>query len=237
MEQIYTSCEKEINRRITAYTTLILSFFISSIIFSFSYIINYFNIFIYVIIIGAVILFLTRIIVVKYLRSLLKTDIGLTNKYIRKNKTKYLIKDINKIIIKRTSKGYIREIKIKFNKTNTYINNSTNDIEKFIKELQEYLPKNVIKKTIHEPLDYDHPLFYFFFGILVSFISIESISLLNTKYINLITYVISSLSIIMGIYFIVYKPIYKRDEKSNKITDYIWGLFFVIGGLFALLLS
>lgn len=233
MEIIYTISKKEINRRITAYTTLILSFFISSIIFSFNYISQYFNIFLYIALVVIILLFLSRIVVVKYFNSLLKTDVGLTSDYIRKNKTKYLIKNIKKIIIKKTTKGYTRETKLKFNNnTSTYINNSVDNIDELMVELQKYLPKKVIIKTIREPLNYDHPTFYFLLGILLSFISIKSMKFLfntNEDYMKLTSYSISFFAIMIGIYFIAYKPIYKRDEKKGQIADYIWGGFYIIG--------
>ena len=100
------------------------------------------------------------------------------------------------------------------------------------------MSKKVIIKTIYEPLNYDHPTFYFFLGIFLGFISIGAINFLvnlSVEYIKLISYTISFLSITMGIYFIINKPIYKRDEKEKQITDYIWGGIFIIGSLLILL--
>jgi hypothetical protein len=188
----------------------------------------------------ATFLLYSRAVVKKYLNSLLKTDVGLTSKYIRKNKKKYLINDIKEIIVKKTTKGCVREIKIKLNNTNTYINNSINNIDGFVIELQKYLPKEVVVKKISEPLDYDHPTFYFFFGILLSFVCINAIKLffsLNSSNIPFISYIVSFFTIIMGIYFIVYKPIYKRDEKESQSADYILGIIFIIGALLVLILN
>lgn len=241
MKTIYTISKKEINRRKTAYTTLIISFFLSSIAFTFNYIMQYLNIFIYIILIVGTFLFISRIIVIKYLNSLSEMNVELNSIYIIKNKTKYFIKHIKKIIIKRTINGCIREIKIYLvNNTSTYIDNSMNNIEDFIIKLKKQLSKEVINKTIQEPINYDHPTFYFFFGIIISFVSIGSIKLLfdlNTLYLKLTSCCISFLAIIMGIYFIAYKPIYKRNEKTGQIADYIWGGFFIIGAVLILISS
>lgn len=239
IEITYTISKVEINRRTKAYTTLIVSFFFSLVIFSFEYITSYSNISLYILLILASFLFCSKIIVVRYFASILNNKIGLTAEYVRKKETKYLIKNIKKVIIKRTSKGHIREIKIILNnKISTYINNSIYNIEDFVKELQKYLPKNVIEKTVYEPIDYDHPTFYFFLGVLISLVSTEFVKLflvLNFEKLRVIYYISSGLSVTMGTYFILYKPIHKRDEKDNQITDYIWGGFFIIGGMLTLL--
>lgn len=241
METIYTVSKKEINRRTTAYTTLIVSFFLFLIIFSLNYIMQYLSIFICIILIVGCFLFVSRIIVIKYFNSLLKTTVALTSNYIRKNKTKYLINHIKKIIVKRTTNGYTREIKIKLNNNiSTYINNSTDNFEDFVIQLQKILPKEVVNKTIQEPINYDHPTFYFFLGILLSFISIKSINILfnfNAEYMKLTSYCVSFFAIVLGIYFIAYKPIYKRDEKKSQIADCIWAAFFITGAIVVLVSS
>lgn len=241
MKISYPISKKEINRRTTAYTTLVISFFLSSIVFSLNYIMQYLNISIYVILIAGILLFISRTLVIKYFNSLLETTVELTSNYIRKNETKYLIGHIKKVIIKRTTNGYIREVKIILNNNvTTYINNSADNIEDFVVKLTKYLSKGVVKKVIQEPINYDHPLFYFFLAILFSFASIKSIKALfnlSSTYQKLTSYGVFLLAIVMGIYFVAYKPIYKRDEKKGQISDYIWGGFFIIGAIIILISS
>ncbi len=239
MEKVYVISKKEINRRIDSYTALILSFFLGFIFFSFNALVEYLNISIYIILIVGLFLYLSRIIVIRYFNSILNTDIRLNPEYIKKSNTRYLIQNIKKITIKRTTKGYIREMKIKLNNNmSTYINNSTNDIEGFFKELKKYISKEVIIKTTYEPLDFDNRIFYPILGTLLSFVSVQTIRIfinLGNIYMNLISYIISSFAFILGIYFLLYKPIYKRDEKKDQIADYIWGSFFIIGALLVLI--
>lgn len=239
MEEVYVISKKEINRRINAYTALIIFFFVSLIFFSFNYVVNYLNISIYIILTIVFFLYLSRIILIRYFNSILKTDIKLNSEYIRKNNIKYLTKNIRKIIIKRTTKGYVREIKIILNKNIiTYINNSTNDIENFLTKLKKYVPEETTIKTINEPLDFDHIVFYPILGTLVGFISVKTIKILTSlgnDYINLISYIISLFAFILGMYFILYKPISKRDERKKQKSDYIWGGIFIIGAILVII--
>ncbi len=241
MKTIYNISKKEINRRIIAYTSLIIFYFISLIFFSFNYIKQYLNVFLFIILILVLVLFLSRIIVVRYLNSLLKTNIELTPEYIKKNNTKYLIKNIKKVIIKRTSKGLVREIKIKLNNNiSTYINNSIEDIEGFTEKLKQYLSNNTDIKYIKEPLDFDNIIFYPILGILIGFISVKTMEfffILDIKDMHFISYIISLFAFVLGLYFILYKPIHKRDEKVKLSSDNIWGVLFIIGALLVLLSS
>jgi hypothetical protein len=179
------------------------------------------------------------VILIKYFNSILKTDIRLNCEYIQKSNTKYLIKKIKKITVKRTTKGYVREIKINLdNGISTYINNSNNDVEKFLIRLKEYIPKGTIIKVIDEPLDFDHIIFYPALGIVISFVSVEFVRFFvnfGNEYMNLISYVVSSFTFILGMYFILYKPIYKRDDRKGQKADYIWGGFFIIGSVLVLI--
>jgi len=239
MEEIYVISKTEINRRIDAYTALIVFFFVSLIFFSFNYIVKYLNISIFILIVLALFLYLSRIILVRYFNSILKVDLRLNNEYIKKSNIKYLIKNIKKITIKRTTKGYVRQIKIKLNNNIiTYIDNSTNDIDAFLTKLKKYLPEEATIKTVNEPLDFDHLIFYPILGIVLSFISVQVASTfinLGTSQMNLISYIISIFAFILGIYFISYKPIYKREEKKGQIGDYIWGLIFITGAILVLI--
>jgi len=239
MEEIYIVSKKEIKRRIDAYTALIIFFFISLMFFSFKNVVRYLNISIYIIIAVSLFLYLSRIVLIRYFNAVLKTDIRLSHEYIKKGNIKYFIKNIKKITIKRTTKDNIREIKIKFNNNlTTYINNSTNDIENFLTKLKKYVTEETTIKTINEPLDFDHLIFYPVLGVLIGFVSVQAIKVLinlENGYMNLISYIISSFAFILGIYFILYKPIYKRDERNKQQADYIWGGIFIIGAILVLI--
>jgi hypothetical protein len=158
----------------------------------------------------AIFLFITRFIVIKYFKSIINNKIILTKKYIKKNNKEYLVSDIDQIKVKRTSKEYIREIKIVLKNYNVFYINGIDDFEEFRKELEDYLQKDVEKSEYYEPIDYDHPLFYFFLGILLGAVCIQStkyFSTLNHNELGIIYYILSSITIILGIYFIITKPI------------------------------
>jgi hypothetical protein len=234
MKKVYTISKKEINRRIVAYTTLIISFLLSLILFSFNYILSYLNIAIPLLITLIILLWGSRILVVRYFKSIINNKIILTHEYIERNENKYLIKDIKQISIKRTSNKYLREIKIVLDNKKEIFINGINEFEEFVKELLDYLPKNTVKTNSREPIDYDRPTFYFFFGILVGFICYEFAKFLiviDMQQLNIFYYLLTIVTILMGLYFIIYKPIYKRDEKKQQITDYIWGISFILIGI------
>lgn len=239
MKKTYNISKKEINRRILAYTMLIIFFFTGLMLFSFDYLLEYLNISIYILLTLALILYLSRVILIKYFNSIANMNVELNKKNIKKNNFEYLLKDIEKIRVKKTTKNLIREIKICFNnKSVTYIDNSLDNLEDFFKNLKKYTSKEVVIKTINEPLDFDHFMFYSILGVMISFLSINATKgfvNLSINNINLISYIISIASFILGIYFIIYKPIYKRDEKANKNSDIIWGLVFIVGAISVLI--
>lgn len=226
--------KKEMDRRVKAYTTLILSFLISLILLSCNYIVQHLNISLFIIFILTAFLLGSRIVLIRYFNSLMKDKTILTPKYIERNNNKYFIKDIIRINVKRTSNGYVREIKLGFNNKKTiYINNEIDNIDKFEEQLQKYLSKKVLIKYIVEPLDYDHPLFYFFFGVLVSFVFFifsKFLITLDINKINIFNYIVSIISIVFGLYFVIYKPINKRGENKNSRADYLWGVIFILIG-------
>jgi hypothetical protein len=138
---------------------------------------------------------------------------------------------INKIKIKRRTNGVIREIYIWSDNKSLFINAFENDFEKIEKLLKKSINANVLIKEITEPLDFDHILFYPILGLCIgAFCSLLLFALFHAspKNINLVTLSTGIYLFILGIYFFIKKPQHARDAKKHAITDYIFGLIFII---------
>jgi len=100
------------------------------------------------------------------------------------------------------------------------------------------LDSNVVVKEIHEPLDFDHPLFYSILGLPISFVgvfickSIPSLSYQKIK-IGIITFFVYLF--ILGIYFITARPISKRSGNKTVTSDVIAGTLMICSGIIMLL--
>jgi len=235
----YTISKQEIIRRKRAYLTLCTSslsgLFLSSAVLSFPISpVGYLSVF--------MTLFLLGVFSFSFLRNLSQSTIILTNQLLKRrvngNSEDYPIKDINRVKIKWTTNKSIREIYIWLGSGKSIFISALECPEQFKDDLLKRLNKNVVIEEIHEPLDFDHPLFYSLLGFPVSgvgVLAIKSISKLNYQYtkITLIVFVIYLL--ILGSYFLLAKPLSKRYDAKKTISDYIVGIL-MIGSATAILL-
>ena len=146
---------------------------------------------------------------------------------LKKSEEIYLFKDIKKLSIKRTSKGYIREIKVLLKDGNAIFINGLNDFESLKEKLINNCNKCIKIKEINEPIDFDHPFFYLFFGFIVSSIStifIRLIAGLNSSNLEIIYLSVLFYNLIISVFVILIKPISRRFGKTTQITDYILGI-------------
>ena len=147
----------------------------------------------------------------------------------------YLFQDITKLNIVRTTKGHIRKIMISSKGGNSIFINGLNDFESFKIMLINNCSKNIIIKETNEPIDFDHPLFYLFFGFglsLILTIFIRLISGLSSSSINIINISALFYILIISIYIILTKPISGRFGQKAQKTDYILGAIIFLFGLF-----
>jgi len=224
----YKTSQIEITRRKRAYltlsTSLMLGLFLSSLIFNYSVGIGRY-------LLVATSIFLLGAFSFSFLRKLTKTTINLSSQTLERvtNKVseKYLLNEIEKIKIKWTANNAIREIYIYLNNGKSIFISALDNFEAFKKDLLDKLDKNITIKEMHEPLDFDHPLFYSLLGLPISTIGVLAVKLipyLNYQHIKFLETVFSIYLLALGIYFIAMKPLSKRYGDKTVIADYLIGL-------------
>jgi hypothetical protein len=181
---------------------------------------------------------LSSILLFKFLNSVSKTKIYVHNEYLQRddgNKLEeFLLNDIKKILIKRTSRNTLRRITLVFTNQPPIVLNGLEHFEQFQETLMSKIGKNVILTESYEPLDFDHPLFYVFLGLLLSYTSVTFLKLVIAYRVleNPIAFALLSwFSVAVGIWFILQKPLAKEYGSQRQTTDYIWGLSLICAGI------
>lgn len=241
----YKTSKNEMNRRKRAFITLSISLFLSICIFSLDAIISLPEILVPTLIIFAIILILLIVRVNKTLDNQACLRICLSDSKLEwkfkdpNNSSKCLLSDIESIRIKRTTKGLLREIRIVISGMKFLYINGLEFFEEFIDDL---ISKNENVKIIKfkESINFDHPLYYVFFGMVVGIVTtllfrlIPLISENNIKYVQLS---LACFIIFAGMSFVINKPVRGRYGNKNVIADYICGILFLVTGVIVLISS
>jgi hypothetical protein len=125
-----------------------------------------------------------------------------------RNSKECLLSDIKSIRVKRTTRGLLREIRIGISGTKFLYINGLEEFEEFINDLIS-ANKNVTIVKFKELIDFDHPLYYVFFGTTVGIVTtlffrfIPRISENNMKYVQLI---FAAYLIFTGLFLLINKP-------------------------------
>lgn len=172
-------------------------------------------------------------------KSFSQIKISLTNQYLerktQKSRERFALKNVHRVNVKRTIKGSIREIKVSLVNGNALYINALEDFEQFKERLLANIEKNVKVKEFSGPIDYDHKMFYVVFGLLVGFgipIIIYILIGLNYNILKNLSFVFASYVILMGIYFILGKPISKSYGGNTKLVDYLLGSIITCLGIY-----
>jgi len=206
----YIVSKKEVSRREKAFLSLSINFLIglvlASILFKLSIPYLFFGLFF-------LFLLLVNLWIKKFFNKFLKMETYLSKEFLIRGKRKFLIKKINKLIIKKTMNSTVREIGIFFDDGKSLFINGLDNSKDFEINLLKNVNKKVIIKNIREPIDFDNIFFYPVLGLILSFGSVYSLKLMtNLSY--------QSLQIILGgsmiyillltMYLLTSKPIKKR---------------------------
>ena len=237
----YVISKTEINRRKKAYATLLISLIVGQILASkiLHFPITIINYFYFIIA-----FFLLGVLSFRLLNFLLHIKIVLSTQMLERinNKTSesFLIKNIIKVKIKRTTKNTIREIYIWLQDGKSVFISAIENFEQFRNDLISKLDKNVAVREMHEPIDFDHPLFYSVLGLPISFIGVYLIKLItnfNYARIGIALLVFSVYLLAIGIYFIYAKPISKEYGYQKRIIDFAFGIFMICSGIICAVLT
>lgn len=235
----YRISKEEIIRRKKAYITLCISLlsglFLSSTIFKF-----YISAASYLSVFSA--LFLLGAFSFRFLRNLSRVKIILTNQLLKREvngiSENYPFNEVKRVKVKRTTNKTIREIYIWLNNGKSIFISALECPEQFKNDFLGRLTKDVVIEEVHEPVDFDHPLFYSLLGFPISgvgVLAIQSISDLNYQHTKIAMSIFIAYLSILGSYFLFAKPLSKRYEAKKSVFDYMIGIL-MIGSAAAILL-
>jgi hypothetical protein len=238
----YKISQVEIKRRKKAYLTLSLSLIVGLVLSSliFNYPITLLVYFVYL-----VTILLLGCFSFNFFHKLLQTKILLSNSLLTRISNKvpeeYPLCDIRRVKIKWTTNNTIREIYIWLKNSNSVYITALDKFEDFKKELITKLTKNNITipiEEIHEPMDFDHPLFYSILGLPISALGVyffKIASSIDYNYLKIGSITFAVYLVALGLYFIASKPISKRSGNKTIASDYIMGIFMILSSVFILI--
>lgn len=242
----FSVSKSEVTRRTNAYTALIISFFLNFVLLNYIFIKEIQTAKSAIIIIYSVLsllLILSRISLTKFFKSFLKTKITFTDSELKRKTVKqnevYLFKDIKKILIKNTTRKTIRSITITLKSNQKITLNGMDDFDKLKDNLLNGIDDKVEVKTITEPMDFDHWLFYPVLGFLIAtlFVSgVKSALLLSTNNLKTVYDIFSIYLLILGTYFLIAKPLKRAYGNKSEMSDYIFAFGMIIAGVIIFLL-
>jgi hypothetical protein len=175
----------------------------------------------------------------QYLNSLSQVKIHILDEEIEREKSniieKYDISKIETFKIKRRTDGTIREMYLSFNNgRHLYISAFEEKFEKLKDMLLGKISNKVSIKEIHEPLNYDNPMFYAILGLSISCFTIffmKQILKANFCTIRVIQLFFSVYLLYLAAHFVIKKPISIRAYCNQVIVDYIFGIVLLLVGI------
>lgn len=233
----YTISQSEIDRRVRAFTTLSFSlpitFFITGLLFW-----RESAGLIWTITLALILVFiLFWVFIVRFFRYFRNRKFILTDHFLERITPglheKIALSDIKGITIVKTTNKKIREVRIYW-KNRITVYDGLGNFAQFVDDLVCKCKDSTENNIINEPIDYDHPLFYVILGFLIgvfSLFSIRAISVLEYTELNILYYLVSAYSGIMGLYFIIGKPLSRRYGRKSYLTDLVWGLLLIFAGI------
>jgi len=239
----YKASKSEMNRRLNAFMRLIICFYISASICNIDFIIKRPFSSLPILIISAIALFLIWITFKNTFRMESEKKVYLSEtellRYFKKSQEKHLVKDITDVQIKRTTYKTIREIKIGIADSNNIYINGLENLEQFKNDIVRLAPDIPIKE-ISEPIDYDHPMYYVFFGATTGAVLsglLRLVALYGEFIIKYVQIASAAILVAVGVFWILYKPMQSRYGSKKTIQDDIMGLFFIFAGAAILIAS
>lgn len=207
----------EIIRREKAFATLCISLLTSVILALNNIILNHPMESAFGLISFGLLLILANVWLRIFFNNFLKVKVYLTKTGLRrvnKHTTEEIIfKNIKYIAIKRTTNNIIREIKIVSSTNPIFFINGLDNSEQIKQRIVENLTKGTTVKEYREHINFDHPLFYVFFGIISGAVAVyvtRYLLTLDANVINAVSVFLILYILAVVIYLFINKPISSR---------------------------
>ncbi len=237
-ERLYTTSTAELTRRLRAYTILIVSLLAGIALSSIDFLRSSPAVWLVGLAILAGCLLLSRFALVRSLRSYALLELRLDDTHIERVRgetvEKFVLADITRLRIVRTSRKALREITAQRRDGGRLSMNAVADFGRFEQDLRSKLPANVAVTEVGEPIDYDHPLFYVVFGLITGgafTLAVRAMATLNQSGMKWATLAIACYSAILGAYVLLARPLSQRYGPKSRFGDLLLGLFALLAGI------
>ncbi len=242
-DKVFKTSIEELYRRKKAFTTLLTCTYIGICVSVPDFIISSPEIALPAAIFLALLFCILRWAANKTMMKQKVAKVTLSNEFLERSlkdsSDKILYEEIKNLYIKNTVQHCPRELKITFANRKTLHINALEELEQFAAELTGLLPKHIPVRKFKEPLDYDHPLFYVFFGLLYGVVTTTVIRLslqLHVKDFRYLQLSVAFFLLVFGILWMIQKPGRGRYGKKGAMGDYIFGILTLCAGLCCLIM-
>jgi hypothetical protein len=235
---VYTTSAAEMDRRLRAYTTFIVSLLSGIALSSIDYLFRAPAIWLACLAGLGLVLALSRLAFIRSFRSYSGIELRLSDSCVERTRgtssEKYPLADITRLRVLRTNRKSIREITAGLSNGRRLSMNGVDGFERLEQELRSRIPANATVTETKEPIDYDHPLFYVVFGGLVGLtftLAVRAMSSLSENGLRWTTLGIACYSFILGAFLLLARPIAQRYGPKSRSGDYLFGLLAVLAGI------
>ncbi len=239
----YTVSATEVARRLTAFTTLICSFLLTAAVSTIDLAAGHVWLWVTSLFAGAALLLLLRRLFARSLSRMSKVVLLLTDTQLVRvdggSRDDFALNEVVTLRTKRTVKENIREIRVGMRAGRSLYVNALQDFEGFAEALRDGT-SGAQMTEMRESIDFDHPLFYAVFGVVVGLAFTTTPRLLvnvsDAGY-RFFCYGFAVFLVAMGVYWWFGAPISGRYGRRTRGVDYSVSSLMVVAGLGVALLA
>lgn len=234
----FTASTSELQRRLRAYTTLIVSLLTGIALSSIDYLLSAPAVWLVGLAGLALLLLLSRVALKRSLRGYAMLELRLDDTHIERVRgdtaEEYPLADIVGLRIVRTANRSIREITARLKNGRRLSMNGVEEFERLEPELRRRIPASATVTEAREPVDYDHPLFYVVFGLITGAaftLAVRAMATLNESGLKWVTLAIACYSVLLGVFVLLARPLAQRYGPKSRFGDLLLGLFALLAGV------
>jgi hypothetical protein len=235
---MYGTSAAEMDRRLRAYTTLIVSLLFGVAVSSIDFIRSAPAVSLALLAGLALALILSRFALKRSLRGYAQIRLSMDESSIERTRgtssEQYPLADVAGLRVVRTSRGSIREITARLGNGRRLSVNGVEAFERFEEELRRRVPAGIAIAEAREPIDYDHPLFYVIFGVLVGLAfttAVRAMATLGEGGVRWTFLGIAGYSFVLGAYVLIARPIAQRYGPRSRLGDIFLGSLGLLAGV------